>query len=587
MNRICDTFIPQIVIQGRVYGIREAANAGFELDQTIEKDGDIIYMQLKLKNHSSENVRLDKFNWHRSGKHCDFLNQAGMKLYLEGWQMASPCGVRQYGDQDYKLSSSYLNYSVAEPEDYSELPNHFRAEHMMMFHGTDREETLLAGFITSDRQFGYFKTELAKDGVEKLDIRCGCDGMLVEPGEEVTSEVLVLMSGKDGFELQCRYASLWGERMHARTHQAPPVGWCSWYYYFSKVTEKDIRQNTEYLSNNRERYPMKYIQLDDGYQSALGDWLSCNEKFPGGLKQVAECILQNDFIPALWLAPFLAEENSVLLKEHPDWMIHDAQGNVILEFNWRTNKAAVLDGTHPEVQAHFKKLFREIRSLGFDYVKLDFMMTACCMRNGVLHDPKATRAQALRRGLAAIREGFGEDGYILGCTVPFGPLVGLVDGERISTDITPYWTPDKPWSDEAPTVPNVGRNVIRHLYMNKRIWNNDPDTLIVRDDNTRLTEQEVLLWYELVRLSGGMLLLSDNFLTLSENRAKLVEALLQDTDAFDTRPVDFWNTEIPSVLSAVHRRTGAKEIGLFNFSDVSREIHGKVVEPHSCGSIVK
>ena len=51
----------------------------------------------------------------------------------------------------------------------------------------------------------------------------------------------------------------------------------------------------------------------------------------------------------------MAESNSVLLKEHPEWMIHDKEGNVILApMNWRGNKVAVLDGTHPEVQEHFR-----------------------------------------------------------------------------------------------------------------------------------------------------------------------------------------------------------------------------------------
>jgi len=275
------------------------------------------------------------------------------------------------------------------------------------------------------------------------------------------------------------------------------------------------------------------------------------------------------------------EETSVLLKEHPEWMIHGADGKVLMEFDWRGHKAAALDGTHPGVQDHFRKLFAQVRKLGVDYVKLDFMTLASSSRNGVLHDPKATRAQALRRGLAAIREGFGEDGYILGCTAPFGPVVGLVDGERISTDITPYWEPEH-WFDEGPTVPNVCRNVIRHTYMNKVLWNNDPDTLIVRDDNTKLTENEVLLWYNAVRLTGGMLLLADRFSTLKPERAALPIALLKEPDAYETYPEDFWSNGPCAVWCARHRRTGVTEKALFNFSAAEKEICGEKVSPHSC-----
>ena len=285
------------------------------------------------------------------------------------------------------------------------------------------------GFVTTGNQFGHFKTVLSETGVDSLDIRSSCDGMLVEPGDTVCSETLALMQGTDGFELQCRYADLLGQNMKARTHQMPPIGWCSWYYYFSEVTQADIALNVAYLAEHREQYPLRYIQLDDGYQSVLGDWLCCNDKFPDGLEVVARMIRTQGFLPALWVAPFLAEENSALLRKHPDWMIHDEDGKVILQYPWRTGKAAILDGTNPEVLTHLKRLFARIREMGFDYVKLDFLIAACTVRNGVLHDSKATRAQALRRGLEAIREGFGEDGFILGCTVPFGASVGVVDGK--------------------------------------------------------------------------------------------------------------------------------------------------------------
>lgn len=582
MNTINKSLIPQIVMGDKVYCTDEAARLGLELSQTITETDGTTLLTLTLRNHSGKSMHLDKFNWHREGNTGDFLNTPGLFLYLEGWQMATPCGIRKFTDRDYRFDAWYMPYAVAEPEDYSELPNHFRAEHIMMFHAPANQETLLMGFVTTGNQFGHFKTVLSETGVDSLDIRSSCDGMLVEPGDTVCSETLALMQGTDGFELQCRYADLLGQNMKARTHQMPPIGWCSWYYYFSEVTQADIALNVAYLAEHREQYPLRYIQLDDGYQAVLGDWLCCNDKFPDGLEGVAGMIRTQGFLPALWVAPFLAEENSALLRNHPDWMIHDEDGKVILQYPWRTGKAAILDGTNPEVLTHLKRLFARIREMGFDYVKLDFLIAACTVRNGVLHDSKATRAQALRRGLEAIREGFGKDGFILGCTVPFGASVGVVDGERISGDIAPYWTPDHPWSDEAPTMPNSSRNVIRHLYMNRRLWNNDPDTLIVRDDHTKLTENEVILWYELLRLTGGMLLLGDNLTTLSAKRSGLVKKLLREPDAYTARPVDFWAEDIPSILQATHRANGNVETALFNFSDARAVLDGKNLSPHSC-----
>jgi alpha-galactosidase len=193
-----------------------------------------------------------------------------------------------------------------------------------------------------------------------------------------------------------------------------------------------------------------------------------------------------------------------------------------------------------------------LRGYGIDYVKLDFCMLASSIPNAKYFDPSATRAQALRRGLEAIRRGFGDDGFILACTAPFGPSVGIADAMRSSTDITPYWSPEGKWHAEAPTVQNVVRNVINHNYMNGRLWINDPDTLIVRDNATKLAEGEVRLWADAISFAGGSLLLSDSFPLLSPARLQLARRVLAEAGScLGTYPEDRWERAIPAVWKSV------------------------------------
>ncbi len=585
----CAALTPELGIDGKWLDQAACARRGIRLIETRTATPGGITRRLTLEN-GGEGFRLDGFRYRQSGRRGDFLDLPGdrVRLYLGGWTMATPCGARRRGDFDFEFDPEYLRFAVAEPGDYDRsAPDRFRAENVLLIADAERETGLLIGFITTADQSGRFTLRLDDHGVSELSIISGGDGRAVDPGETVSSEEILFLAGTDTEKLLETYAELWGERMHARLGRpGVPTGWCSWYYYFDAVTEKDIHENIDWLARHREEYPLEYIQLDDGYQSALGDWLVTNRKFPHGLGALATRIRAAGFKPALWFGPFMVEESAVLFSEHPEWLIHNPAGEICFPFQWRSGRVAVLDGTHPGVQQHFRDLFRQVRKLGFEYLKLDFLMLASSVRDGVLFDRKATRAQALRRGLAAIREGFGEDGFLLGCTAPLGPVAGLVDGERTSTDITPYWRGEGHCCDEAPTVPNVCRNVINRAYLNHRVWLNDPDTHIARSDNTSLTANEVELWTEAIRLTGGLLLLSDRFETLSPERAALSRRLLAEPDAFECRPLDRLKHTRPEVWLATHRLTGKRILGLFNFEDFERKIeciHGAADVPaHSC-----
>jgi alpha-galactosidase len=515
-------------------------------------------------NRSNKTVKFGGFRFKLNG--LNDVPGERLRLYREGWTMASAAASVRYGECDFESDPDYLKYAVSAPEHYdSATPNRFAAEHVMVLNDRDTGNSLLAGFVTSADQLSRFSIELNEAGVKDFfAFSCG-DGMEVEAGETVISEELVIMTGSDGYTLLEEFADLWGERMKARSWQHVPTGWCSWYYYFENITEADMLENINFLDKNREEFPLEYIQLDDGYQAALGDWLTCNEKFPSGLEFLAGKITEAGFKPALWLAPFMVEESSQLYAEHPDWLVHDADGNIVSGPEWRGSNTAVLDGTHPEVQTHLFDTFTTLAKWGFEYVKLDFLVYACSGTGGSYYDKKATRAQALRRGMAAIRKAMG-DRFILGCTTPLGPVVGIVNGERVGTDITPYWQGEGKIYKEAPAVHNVCRNIINRSYMNGRLWISDSDTHIARIDNNKLTEDEVVLWTFALYLTGGMMLLSDRFETLTPERAALSKLLLAEPGIFSTRPLDFFEREYPAIWLRHNPQNGEILIGLFNFT---------------------
>ena len=562
----------ELGVNGVWMSIEECKKHNIELVAASRMNGSHMEYQMGCVNRG-EDFHLDGFRWVYSG--CDDLfGKCGKDLavYLEGWTMASFCGTKRFGECDFTSSDDYAKFCVSCTDEYKpNTPNRFRSDNLSAIRDASMGKIILAGFITSADQYGRFTIEFADNGIKEWTAVSSGDGILVEKDEIVSSEVFAVFEGIDLYHMQCEFAELWAKRMKARIPETPPLGWCSWYYYFSDVTENDVLTNVKYISENRDKLPIKYIQLDDGYQPALGDWLDYNPKFPNGLAKLAENIKKEGFTPALWVGPFMGFEKSKLIQEHPEYFIHDKNGNIAFPMDWRGGKSAALDGTNPATCEFLKNLFKSIRSMGFDYVKLDFMVIGAGIPGETVYfDPKATRAQALRRGLEAIREGFGEDGFILGCTAPLATVVGLVDGERIGTDIAKKWQAKEVTFDEGLSIPNVCRNIINRSYMNHRLWISDPDTLLVRKQGAEFTDEESYLWFEAIRLAGGMLLSGDRLDTLEPERMAWTRELFNNPDAYEVRSLDVWERTVPGVWLAINKKSGELRLSIFNFEDTEQ-----------------
>ena len=180
--------------------------------------------------------------------------------------------------------------------------------------------------------------------------------------------------------------------MSARVDGQYQRGWCSWYHYFHEITEEALRANLKSLAAMRKDFPIDVVQLDDGFQSALGDWDTTNAKFPGGLKKVADEIRAVGFKAGIWAAPFLAARDSRLMREHPDWfIIHEESGWPVqagFNPNWTASNdpfAYALDPSNPAFRAHLERLFAKLaREFGYSYLKLDFLYAAAA--EGRRHD---------------------------------------------------------------------------------------------------------------------------------------------------------------------------------------------------------
>jgi len=500
-----------------------------------------------------------------------------LSVYQNGWGSWTPTFARRLGDGLYVDPGTPVYRAMHQPHWGLGDDGVISSEWVTVLASRSSSRTaLLAGFVTMADQLAEIR--LRRDGPE-LTARCYFDGVLLPPGGSTRSEILLLRAGPDPLALLEEWAEKAGAEMGARVPGRAPTGWCTWYYYYGENTADDILQNVEAIA--RHSLPLDVILVDDGYQTAIGDWFSLDPvKFPDGMEPVAKAVREAGHRLGIWTAPFGAAEDSHLFADHPDWVLRDGAGEPVVGWtHWGTDCYA-LDCTHPEVLTWLSETFRRMRAeWGAEFFKIDFLFAAA--RPGRRHDPTATRAQALRRGVAAIREAVGDEAFLLGCGAPLGPCVGLVDGMRVGPDVDPNWRPIWRHDLSMPSTENGLRNSIARAPFHGRLWLNDPDCLLVRQrgPDLDLVLNEMRTLTALVALLGGVTIDSDDLTSIRPGRLKYLRQALPPTGV-SARPVDLFENEMPRLLvQSVEREWGRWwVVGVVNWEDRTTETTVRLTE---------
>jgi alpha-galactosidase len=305
---------------------------------------------------------------------------------------------------------------------------------------------------------------------------------------ELSGDRLVVSADRSVDERTCSTSldqalATWADG-YARRAQVPPLRpgptvWCSWYHYFADVTEADIVENIEAM--DQLDLPIDVVQIDDGWQAEIGDWLRPSDRFTS-LSHLVARIRDAGRRAGVWIAPFLVGARSRLRHDHPDWLLANADAG----HNWG-QRLATLDVTHPDAAAHLRRVFTGLRQRGFDYYKLDFLYA------GALGDPAA-----YRDGLHLIRDAVGPEAFLVGSGAPVLPSLGLVDALRVSPDIDARTQPaDGDMS--RPSLKAAALSVAGRAWQHGRFWINDPDCLLARP-----AIQHRAQWATIIEHYGGL-----------------------------------------------------------------------------------
>jgi alpha-galactosidase len=268
-------------------------------------------------------VKVDR-RWKGSVCQAQLINQGDTpvrikEVVLFDLQLSLPASTRLYGEGFQMLSQT--GGTLAQPSD---LGNYTDAKHyklpaplnakafygMMMLSPSPSDNHLLA--FTSCRRFiGQFYLSNPS-----LKVVLDIEGSELRPGESWLLEPFTYQSGSDREQLLDKLATQLVANHPPLRFPSPPAGWCSWYCFGPRVTAKQVLDNLDFIAKHTPG--LRYVQIDDGYQPAMGDWLETGAAFGGNVQGVLKQIRERGFEPAIWVAPFVAEEKSQVFQQHPN-----------------------------------------------------------------------------------------------------------------------------------------------------------------------------------------------------------------------------------------------------------------------------
>ncbi|MCM2425236.1 alpha-galactosidase [Streptomyces sp. RKAG337] len=194
----------------------------------------------------------------------------------------------------------------------------------------------------------------------------------LEPGESFTTPVFAGLYTDGGFGAASR---AW--HAHQLAHVIPdaeqprPVLYNSWEATRFDVGEEQQRE----LARRAAAMGVELFVVDDGWfgartsdRAGLGDWTANPDRFPNGLKPLADEVHALGMRFGIWVEPEMVNADSDLYRAHPDWVQHHS-GRRRTEFR----NQLVLNLAREDVREYlWEQLDALLHSAPVDYVKWDF-----------------------------------------------------------------------------------------------------------------------------------------------------------------------------------------------------------------------
>jgi len=470
------------------------------------------------------------------------------------------------------------------------------------------DQSIAIGQVEVERSWTMIAYEYGEKGVNnklyhwaqtrRVSLRLEQDatGYQLDPGETFQLDSCMVAYSRDPFQALIAFRDAMVTFNHVRkfTNEDAWVGWMTWYNQehhlrggfgatgkTSASQAVTLEQSRFLIESGLRRYGVRHIEIDDGYQKDLhlGEWLEATSMFPEGMKGVSEELQKLGMTPGVWLAPFVATEDSPVYKEHADWFVRYA-------FDWYHAdlpvRAFEFDPTAPGALDWLLNVFRSYKEWGYWFFKNDFPGGLISSHGKQYYNRKQTGLMRWRWTWRKIKESLGGDGA---CSIQFcganniGGL-GIVDSVRTGSDVVPC-VGDREWRILREDTATTG---INRWWQNKHFFISDPDNLEVAEyKNYRvyadrldfeskwaLSFEEPRVRAALVVAVGGNIVLGDRLTMLEPERIAIIRKTLPFYGE-SAIPLNMFEQTIPSLWwHHIAKPWGSWEVlSVVNFGEAS------------------
>jgi len=255
------------------------------------------------------------------------------------------------------------------------------------------------------------------------------------------------------------------------------LGWCD---SGESKTQKDLLEILSALRRNKIK--VDWFAFDSQYASQMGDWLT--PKNPNRMNMLVRTVMEQNIVPGLRFAPFLASKKSSLASEKRNWLVNDGKGMPITvkRYGFDGDKCYILDLSNPQVLDHVHHMFLLLREQwGFRTFYLERLGDS--LMPGLRHRRSHGADELLNDAAMAIRTAVGDKGFLIAADLPLLSTRGIWDARVMTRSIEKIRS--RSFVDNQHSKITIASTLLHRSAWNETAWINTAGMLPISLFNTR------------------------------------------------------------------------------------------------------